>query len=229
MTQKSSHDTWPAFNGGGFRSLGCHRPDFFLSGTPGGQGGSGCPPRGLERNRNDLIPSHQYLDMSWATFKRNLPQYTRKGSWEAPQHGQFSLFCLVKSSKQRCNRTVGTHHSHELEIGLKMLVYYLPFIPKNFSLKHDTCQFSIKTREIPHYIPGYQEHWNKIALNHSYDHHHISQHKIKDLLVQQCWCIYLYIVHKKIFLGLLFRPLSIMVNKFIMKTYLHNLGLVITS
>ena len=32
-----------------------------------------------------------------------------------------------------------------------MLVYYLPFIPKNFSLKHDTCQFSIKTREIPHY------------------------------------------------------------------------------
>ena len=47
---------------------------------------------------------------------------------------------------------MGTHHSHELEIGLKMLVYYLPFIPKNFSLKHDTCQFSIKTREIPHYI-----------------------------------------------------------------------------
>ena len=74
-------------------------PTFFLSGRPKGQEGSWCPPRGPGRKTNDLIPSHQYLDMSWADFKRNLPEYTRKGPCEPPQHGHFSLFCLIKTLK----------------------------------------------------------------------------------------------------------------------------------
>ena len=89
--------------------------------------------------------------MYWLAFNRNPPEYTRKGSWEAPQHGQFSLFSLLKSSKQRCNRTVGTHHSHDLGIGLKMFIYHHSFIPENLSLAHDTHDFSIKIHEILHY------------------------------------------------------------------------------
>ena len=47
---------------------------------------------------------------------------------------------------------MGTHHSHGLEIGLKMYLYYQPFMPESFSTSQNNCQISIKTREILHYI-----------------------------------------------------------------------------
>ena len=45
---------------------------------------------------------------------------------------------------------MGTHHSHGLEIGLKMYLYYQPFMPESFSTSQNNCQISIKTREILH-------------------------------------------------------------------------------
>ena len=46
---------------------------------------------------------------------------------------------------------MGTHHSHDLEIGLKMFICHHSFIPENLSLGHDTHDFSIKIHEILHY------------------------------------------------------------------------------
>ena len=79
------------------------------------------------------------------------PQNIRKAPWDPPKQGHFWPFYNVKSPKQRCNSTVGTHHSYRVGIGFKIFLYHLSFIPESFSLTQDIHHFSIKWRQIPHY------------------------------------------------------------------------------
>ena len=60
---------------------------------------------------------------------------------------------------------MGAHHSHDVEIDLKMFLDHQTFIPEIFIRSPHTHEFSIKTREILHYMVPFKL-TNRFYLGH---------------------------------------------------------------